>query len=106
MEHGYTQAVYSIGIVTKLLQVCPETLRIWEKKGLIKPARVGKNRFYSKLDLDRLEQIKDLIQKKRVNIEGAKRVLFASYCWEIKKCKPRQRNSCPLYSRFKDDKRK
>jgi MerR family transcriptional regulator, heat shock protein HspR len=101
MEHGYAEAVYPIGIVTKLLKVCPETLRIWEKKGLLTPARIGKNRFYSKFDLDRLEQIKDLIQKKHINIEGAKRVLLTSYCWEIKKCLPRQRNACPLYLQLK-----
>lgn len=97
MEYGYREPVYSIGIVTKFLKVCPATLRIWEKKGLIKPARLGKDRFYSKSDLDRLERIKDLIQKKRINIEGAKRVLHASYCWEVKRCKPKKRNSCPVY---------
>ena len=99
MEYGYKEPVYSIGIVAKFLKVCPATLRIWEKKELIKPVRLGKNRFYSKFDLDRLEDIKDLIQKKRMNIEGARRVLQTSHCWEVKKCKPRKRNRCSAYLR-------
>lgn len=99
MEYSYKEPVYSIGIVTKFLKVCPATLRIWEKKGLIKPARLGKNRFYSKFDLDHLERIKDLLQKKRINIEGAKSILQSLHCWEVKRCKPKERNRCLVYLR-------
>ncbi|MCM8830981.1 MAG: MerR family transcriptional regulator, partial [Candidatus Omnitrophica bacterium] len=35
MEFGYREPVYTIGVVAKLLKVCPATLRIWEKKNLI-----------------------------------------------------------------------
>ena len=97
MKYGYNEPVYSVGIVTKFLKVCAATLRIWEKKGLIKPARLGKNRYYSKFDLDRLVRIKDLIQKQRLNIEGVKRVLQIPYCWEIKKCGLTERSKCPMY---------
>jgi len=99
MKHGYNEPVYPIGIATKFLKVCQATLRIWEKRGLIKPARLGKNRFYSKSDLDLLERIKDLIQKKGINIEGVKRVLQVSQCWEIKSCDPKKRDSCTVYLR-------
>lgn len=64
MKQDYTEPVYAISIAAKFLKVCPDTLRIWERKGLMKPARLGKNRFYSKCDIERLEYIKDLIQKK------------------------------------------
>lgn len=99
MEYGSKEPVYSMGIVSKFLKVCPATLRIWEKKGLIKPSRLGKNRFYSKLDLERLGRIKDLLQNRRINIEGVKRILKTSLCWEVKGCKPKNRNSCPVYLR-------
>lgn len=66
-------------------------------KGLIKPARLGKNRFYSKCDIDRLEQIKDLLQTKRINIEGVKRILSTTRCWEIRRCKLKERDSCQVY---------
>ena len=66
METNYKEPLYTIGIAAKLLGVCPATLRIWEKNGLIKPKRLGKNRYYSKADLDQLEHVKKLIQKKGI----------------------------------------
>ncbi len=97
MEHNYRDPLYTIGIAAKLLKVCSATLRIWERNGLIKPARLGKDRFYSRCDIDRLQDIKELIQKKRLNIQGAKAVLSATYCWEIKKCKTKEKQVCPVY---------
>ncbi|PIP20807.1 MAG: MerR family transcriptional regulator [Candidatus Omnitrophica bacterium CG23_combo_of_CG06-09_8_20_14_all_40_11] len=97
MKQEYNDPVYSIGITAKFLNVCQTTLRIWERKGLIKPARLGKNRFYSRCDIERLEHIKDLIQKKRINIQGAKNILSITPCWELKNCKPKKRNTCPVY---------
>lgn len=100
MEENYTEPVYTIGIAAKFLKVCPATLRIWERKGLIEPARLGKNRFYSKYDIDKMEYIKELIQKKRINIEGVKNILATTQCWGIKKCKPKEREVCPVYIRY------
>jgi len=97
MKENYREPVYTIGVVARLLGVCPETLRIWERKGLIKPDRLGKNRFYSKCDLDNLEHIKDLIQNKRVNIAGVKNILEAKSCWKTKHCKPEHRDRCRVY---------
>ena len=99
----YREPVYTIGIAAKFIKVCPATLRIWERKKLIKPERLGKNRFYSQCDIDRLEYIKELIQKKRINIEGAKSILNATLCWETKKCNPKERGVCPVYLRHKYD---
>jgi len=100
MRHDYRAPVYTIGIVAKMLGVCPATLRIWEKKKLIKPARIGKNRFYSKCDLNRLEYIKELLQKKRINIEGVKNILDTTRCWEVKKCGTKERKSCAVYRKY------
>ncbi len=100
MEQSNTEPVYTIGIASKMLKVCPATLRIWERKGLIKPKRLGKNRFYSKCDIERLEYIKELIQSKHINIEGVKSLLKSTRCWEVKKCNPKQRNSCPVYLQY------
>ena len=100
MEYDYREPVYTIGIVARKLEVCPATLRIWERKGLIKPKRLGKNRFYSKCDMDRLEYIKQMLQEKRVNIEGVKSILRTTKCWEVKKCKLKERDSCPVYLRY------
>ena len=102
MEYNYKEPVYTIGIVAKMLKICPATLRIWERKGLIKPVRLGKNRFYSQRDLDRLWHIKELIQNKGINIEGVKSLLRAAKCWEVKKCKQKERDSCSVYRRHAD----
>lgn len=97
MEHDYKEPVYTIGITAKTLAVCPATLRIWENKGLIKPARIGKNRFYSRCDWDALSRIKELLQARRINIEGVKNILTTARCWELKRCAPKQRSRCRVY---------
>lgn len=99
MKTNYKDPLYTIGIVAKLLGVCPATLRIWESNGLIKPKRLGKNRYYSKADLDQLEHVKNLIQKKRINIEGVKVILNTTPCWEIKNCPPKVRKSCLVFKK-------
>ena len=100
LKQSYREPVYTIGVTARLLSVCAATLRIWERKGLIRPARIGKNRFYSQCDIDRLERIKGLIQKKRINIAGVKRILNTTACWEIKKCETKQRRRCPIYLEY------
>jgi len=100
MQPDYREPIYTIGIVAKKLKVCPATLRIWERKKLIKPKRLGKNRFYSPCDLDRLEYIKELLQKRHINIEGVKNILDATRCWDIKNCNKKERQACPVYIKY------
>jgi len=99
MKERENEPVYTIGITAKMLKVCQATLRIWERKGLISPARLGKNRFYSSCDLQRLEYIKDLIRREKINIQGVKNMLNITRCWEVKKCNPRQRGACVVYQK-------
>jgi len=49
--------VYPIGIVSELLNVHPETIRVWERYGVIKPKRRSGRRYYSETDLKRLRFI-------------------------------------------------
>lgn len=94
-EGYYRRPLFPIGVVAGLLKVTPTTLRLWEKKGLIRPRRLGKNRFYSGADFDRLREIAYLLQKKGMNIAGV-RDRLQSRCWEIKKC-GRERYRCPVF---------
>ena len=89
--------VYTIGIAAKLLGVCPATLRLWESKSVIKPARIGKDRFYSKCDIDRLAYVKCLLEKRRMNLAGAKEILDRNFCWTVKDCTEEVRRICPVY---------
>jgi len=95
-EENYLQPLFTIGIVAEMLGVTQTTLRIWEKKGLIKPQRLGKNRYYSYCDLDRLKEIRHLLQEKKMNIAGVKGVLSHERCWEIKECGA-EKYKCSVY---------
>lgn len=70
-----TQAVYVISVAAELAGVHPQTLRIYERRGLIEPYRTpGGTRRYSQEDLDRLAMIQELTEQ-GLNLEGVKRVL-------------------------------
>jgi MerR family transcriptional regulator, heat shock protein HspR len=65
-----------IGVAAKLCQMHPQTLRLYERMGLVNPARVGtKNRVYSRADIERLLQIQHLTQDMGVNLAGVEVVL-------------------------------
>lgn len=93
---NYNQPLFTIGIVSDMIGVTQTTLRIWEKKGLIKPQRLGKNRYYSYCDLDRLKKIHHLLQEERMNLVGVKSVLDREPCWDIKQCGDLRYN-CRVY---------
>ncbi len=70
-----TRAVYVISVAAELTGVHPQTLRIYERKGLLDPARtVGGSRRYSEQDIALLRRIQDLTNA-GLNLEGVKRVL-------------------------------
>src|SRR3954463_8459580 len=70
-----TRAVYVISVAAELAGVHPQTLRIYERKGLVDPARTGGgSRRYSEGDIDRLRRISDLTES-GLNLEGVKRVM-------------------------------
>ena len=71
----YTQAVYVISIAAELAGVHPQTLRIYERKGLLRPARTaGGSRRYSQADVDILIRIQELTNE-GLNLAGVQRVL-------------------------------
>jgi MerR family transcriptional regulator/heat shock protein HspR len=73
--HDRTSAVFVISVAAELAGVHPQTLRIYERKGLVDPARtIGGNRRYSEADIDRLQRIQDLTAE-GLNLAGVKRVL-------------------------------
>ncbi len=69
------EAVYIISVAAELAGVHPQTLRIYERKGLIEPYRTpGGTRRYSNEDLERLGLIQELTSA-GVNLEGVRRIL-------------------------------
>ncbi len=70
-----SRAVYVISVAAELAGVHPQTLRIYERKGLLDPARtVGGSRRYSDWDIARLRRIQDLTTA-GLNLEGVRRVM-------------------------------
>ena len=69
------RAVFIISVAAELAGVHPQTLRIYERKGLLDPARTGGgSRRYSEVDIDRLRRIQELTNE-GLNLAGVKMVL-------------------------------
>ena len=75
MADHHSRAVYVISVAAELAGVHPQTLRIYERKGLLEPARTaGGNRRYSDEDIERLRRISDLAAE-GMNLAGIRRVM-------------------------------
>lgn len=69
-------AVYVISVAAELAGMHPQTLRMYERKGLVSPRRTrGNTRRYSRLDIERLRQIQDLTQRHGMNLAGVAMVM-------------------------------
>ena len=67
--------LYMIGVAAQLAGVHPQTLRIYEQKGLVSPQRTsGNTRMYSQADIERLELINELTSE-GINLAGVIRIL-------------------------------
>ena len=75
MARDRNTAVYVMSVAADLAGLHPQTLRLYERRGLVEPARTGGgNRRYSEADLDQLRRIVTLTEA-GVNIEGVRRIL-------------------------------
>jgi MerR family transcriptional regulator, heat shock protein HspR len=75
MMRRRTQAVYVISVAAELAGMHPQTLRIYERRGLVSPARTqGGNRRYSDADIETLRRIADLASR-GMNLEGIRKVM-------------------------------
>ena len=73
---GYDEPVYLISVVAKVLNLHPQTLRQYEREGLVEPSRTeGKMRLYSERDIDRIKMILRLTKDLGVNLAGVDVIL-------------------------------
>ena len=76
MAKGRSQAAYMISAVADQYQIHPQTLRLYEREGLLRPSRSeGNTRLYTNQDLERLEVILHLTRDLGVNLAGVEIVL-------------------------------
>jgi MerR family transcriptional regulator, heat shock protein HspR len=74
-DDRHTRAVYVISVAAELAGVHPQTLRVYERKGLLDPSRTqGGSRRFSEEDLERLRHIQSLTNA-GLNLEGVRRVM-------------------------------
>jgi MerR family transcriptional regulator/heat shock protein HspR len=68
--------LYFISTAARLLHMHPQTLRKYERLGLVRPSRtIGSMRVYSREELDRLRLIKHLVEEAGINLAGVQRLL-------------------------------
>ena len=68
--------VYVISIAAELVDMHPQTLRLYERKQLIRPGRSsGKTRLYSERDIEHLREIRRLTQELGVNLAGVEEIM-------------------------------
>jgi MerR family transcriptional regulator, heat shock protein HspR len=73
---GDDRPVYVISVAAELAGVHPQTLRIYEQKGLVQPKRTqGNSRRYSDADVELLRRIQALTQDEGINLAGVKRIM-------------------------------
>jgi len=71
-----TRPRYMIGVAAELVGMHPQTLRMYEQKGLVNPQRTaGNTRLYSDADVERLQLIQRLTGELGLNLAGVERVL-------------------------------
>jgi MerR family transcriptional regulator/heat shock protein HspR len=82
MMRSTDEPLYTISIAARLVRrekpedpIHPQTLRMYERLGLVTPRRIGKNRLYSDRDIERLRQIQRLTQELGVNLAGVEVIL-------------------------------
>jgi len=76
MTRSRSEPLYPIGIVAKMVDCHPQTLRLYERHGLLEPSRSeGNVRLYSDADVELIQQIQTLTQDMGINLAGVDLVL-------------------------------
>ena len=76
MTSHFNEPLFVISVAARLLQMHPQTLRKYEREGLIAPSRTqGNLRLYSDRDIERLRQVKYLVEDRGLNLAGVQLVL-------------------------------
>ncbi len=74
--HSYEEPVYLISVVANMLGIHPQTLRQYEREGLVEPSRTqGRMRLYSQADIDRMKLILRLTRNMGINLAGVDVIL-------------------------------
>ncbi len=100
MSATQEQKWFKIGEVARFVDVSVETIRMYEREGLLIPERKDTGqRLFNQADIHWVGCIRHLIKEEGLNIEGIRRLLSLIPCWNIKPCTAAERRDCPAYLR-------
>ncbi len=93
--------VYTIGVAAEIVGVSVHTLRLYERDGLIVPARTDtQRRLYTRNDIDKFLYLRNLHDKYGLNVSGMKVILSLIPCWDIINCSTEDRSGCDAYNQM------
>lgn len=99
MTGNTNRPLYTISTAARLLEISVHTLRMYEREGLIIPYKKKSNqRLYSQNDIERIECIRNAINKEKISIEGIKRIFSLVPCWSAVQCSLKDREKCKAYN--------
>lgn len=76
MSQRFSEPLFVISVAARLVEMHPQTLRKYEREGLIAPSRTSGNlRLYSDEDIERLRQVKYLVEERHMNLAGVQLAL-------------------------------
>jgi MerR family transcriptional regulator/heat shock protein HspR len=93
------EPIFSIGRAAERLGTAASTLRMYEQRGLVIPAKSPSGRrTYSVHDLELLLCVREMIADEGLNIQGIRRLMALIPCWKWKKCTAGERRDCRAYT--------
>src|SRR5512132_1867053 len=92
---GVEEDLYFISIAARMLGMHPQTLRKYERLGLVQPSRtIGSMRLYTQDELERLRTIKHFVDELGINLAGVQRLLLVAET--VRRMRPLLDESAPL----------
>ena len=91
------QAVFTISAAAEMLAVTPRTLRLYERDGLLAPARQGKWRYYSLDNLKWVSCLRTMIHEHGISLAAIHKLLHYTPCWNIAGCPFEKRKLCTAF---------
>ena len=99
LDSRYYEPLFTISTAANLLNISVQTLRLYEKEGLVLPfKKSSKHRLYSKADIERIECVRRAITEKKISINGILTMYSLIPCWDIVNCSEENRGKCQAYA--------
>lgn len=97
-KHNTNTPGYPIGFVAEKLGISAETIRLYERRGLILVTKSeGRQRLFSETDIERIKCIRQAINEEKISIAGIRRMFALIPCWDIVGCSKTHRQHCKAF---------